>query len=130
MFPLTAWGRNYVAVRSYPRGRNGYTVDGDVWRILASQDGTQVTLDPQVAMVPTLDKGQWYEFLALDNDFLISSNEPILVGQFLLAEQFPLVIAIHKQRRLRPEHANEKVHRHRRAAERDSGARADAQIED
>lgn len=83
MFPVTAWGSSFVGVRSEPR--NG---ELDVWRILAATDGTQVTLMPPVAAVPELDAGQWFEFESGD-DFLIEASDPILVGQFLAAQDAP-----------------------------------------
>ncbi len=82
LFPISTWGRDYVAVRSYQRGD-----EPDVWRILAAQDGTVVNLDPPLVEVPTLHAGDWYEFLS-DEDFLIRSNHPIMVGQFLTGEGF------------------------------------------
>ena len=83
MYPLSAWGRHYLAVRSFPRGQ-----ERDVWRIMAGEDGTEVTLSPPVALVPPLDRGQWFEFESND-DFEISSESPLLVGQFLAAEHAP-----------------------------------------
>ncbi len=84
MFPISAWGTEYVAVRSFPRN-----AEKDVWRLLAASPGTVVTLDPPVATVPTLGPGEWYEFES-DGDFLIQSSEPILVGQFLAAQDAPV----------------------------------------
>ncbi len=83
LFPIAAWGTTYVAVRSYPRGN-----ELDVWRIIASQDDTQVTLLPAVATVPTLNAGEWFEFESGD-DFTVDSTKPVMVGQFLAAEQAP-----------------------------------------
>ena len=83
LFPVETWGKEYVAVRSFPRGG-----EKDVWRILASEDGTEVTLEPPVAVVPTLDATKWFEF-ETNEDFRVSGTKPILVGQFLAAEQAP-----------------------------------------
>lgn len=83
MFPVTAWGSSFVAVRSEPRGG-----ELDVWRILAGTDGTEVILSPPVAEVPALDAGEFYEF-ETGADFVIDASSPILVGQFLAAQDAP-----------------------------------------
>jgi len=82
IFPTTALGREYLAVRSWQRGR-----EPDVWRILAAENATEITLDPPVAAVPTLESGRWFEFES-DVDFRISATKPILVGQFLVGENY------------------------------------------
>jgi len=90
MFPLTAWGTEYLAVRSMPRGTVEFPgQEMDSWRILAAEDDTEVTLTPaDVETLPLLDAGEWYEF-ETNEDFLINSNKPVLVGQFLAAEFAP-----------------------------------------
>lgn len=89
MFPLTAWGTEYLAVRSMPRGTVEFPgQEMDSWRILAAEDNTEVTLTPAFEVLPLLAAGEWYEF-ETNEDFLINSNHPILVGQFLAAEFAP-----------------------------------------
>jgi hypothetical protein len=83
MFPVDLWGTSYMAARSYPRG-----LEQDYWRILASVDDTHVTLDPAVAAVPVLNAGQWFEFGA-DGDFSLVADKPVLLGQFLAAQDAP-----------------------------------------
>jgi len=83
LFPVSTWGTEYIAVRSKRRGH-----ELDLWRFLASEADTQVVLVPSLANVPPLAAGQWFE-LQTDSDFLIAANKPILVGQFLAAEQAP-----------------------------------------
>ncbi len=83
MFPVDTWGTRFVAVRTEPRN-----LEKDVWRILASAGGTEVVLTPSVATVPPLDAGEYFEFES-DADFLIEATAPILVGQFLAAQDAP-----------------------------------------
>jgi hypothetical protein len=94
MLPLRAWGRRYMASRSAPRGD-----EADVWRVIASQNDTVVTLSglPDTwflrDLLPrfgeyTINAGEWVEFQA-PVDFEINSTRPIMVGQFLAAEQAP-----------------------------------------
>lgn len=82
--PVDTWDREYVAVRSFPR-----TIEKDVWRILAQAAGTTVVLEPPVAVVPTLGPGEWFE-LESDQDFVVYASQPVLVGQFLAAQDAPV----------------------------------------
>jgi hypothetical protein len=77
MFPIDTLGTSYVASRLQQRGK-----EKDSWRILAVQDGTTVTTTPNVATVPVLNKGAWYEIVT-DKDFTIDSNKPVLVAQYM-----------------------------------------------
>ncbi|MBU1432188.1 IgGFc-binding protein, partial [Myxococcota bacterium] len=83
MFPINTLGRHYIASKSYDRG-----LEDDYWRILATEDNTKIeTIPPQVA-IPTLNAGQHFEFGSREH-FEIISDKPVLVGQFLAAEQAP-----------------------------------------
>ena len=77
MIPTSAWGKTYVASRSAVRG-----VEADYWRILATEDGTQISTNPHQGNIPTLSAGQFWEIKTSTN-FLIQSNKPIMVGQYL-----------------------------------------------
>jgi hypothetical protein len=96
MLPVSAWGRNFNATRSFPRGD-----EADSWRVLAAEDDTTVTLLglpdtwPLPRMLPslsqrevTLNAGEWFEFQS-PVDFEITATKRIMVGQFLAAEQAP-----------------------------------------
>ena len=83
LFPVSAWGKNYIAAKLKPRGK-----EKDVWRILAAQNGTVVQTNPPQAPIPTLNQGQWFEFES-DKDFVILSNHPVQVGQFMASAYAP-----------------------------------------
>jgi hypothetical protein len=83
MFPVRTWGKRYIAARSYPRGKAK-----DVWRILAAEDGTVVTTVPPQANIPVLNSGEHFEFES-SMDFEVISKKPVLVGQFLAAQDAP-----------------------------------------
>ena len=83
LFPTTTWGNYYVATKSFDRG-----LEKDYWRILASQDNTKVETVPEIAEIPTLNAGEWYEFGSREH-FEIVSDKPISVGQFLAGEHAP-----------------------------------------
>lgn len=103
MLPVFAWGRNFVAARSAPRGD-----EADVWRIMAARDNTRVTLVglpddwPLRDLLPrfseiSLNRGEWVDFQS-PVDFEIVSDKPIMVGQFLAAEfaPFPQTVGANK----------------------------------
>lgn len=85
MFPVKTWGKYYVATKSMERG-----MESDIWRILAAEDDTKVTLyPPQPGIsIPVLNRGEWFEFESRAH-FEIVAIKPVMVGQFLAAEDAP-----------------------------------------
>jgi hypothetical protein len=77
VIPLSLWGKRYLVARSVPRW-----LEKDHVRILASNDQTHVTLTPPVAELKELQAGQFASFQT-NQDVEISSDQPILVAQFL-----------------------------------------------
>jgi hypothetical protein len=82
MFPLTTWGKHYVATKF--KQRNG--TDKDYYRVVASVDMTHVTFTGLGLPPPkTLSAaGDFYEF-STDQDFEITADQPILALQYLAA---------------------------------------------
>ena len=83
IFPVTRWGTHYTAARTMPRGN-----EGEVWRVLAADDNTQVSTLPAVANIPVLHAGEWFEF-ETKGDFELEASRPVLLGQFMTAEHAP-----------------------------------------
>jgi hypothetical protein len=77
LIPISNWGTHYILSKSWERWK-----EQDYVRILASQDGTSVTLNPSIVQVPTLNAGQSFTFKTTVN-MEITGNKPILVAQFL-----------------------------------------------
>jgi len=77
IFPVETWGKSYVAAKSYKR-----QLEKDYWRVVASEDGTQVSFNPAIQLPRTMNRGESYEF-ATDADFVINADKPILVSQVL-----------------------------------------------
>lgn len=75
--PVSAWGQKYIISKSMERW-----MEQDHIRIVASQDGTKVTLNPGVAIVPTLDAGEFYSFTTNTN-VLVTADKPVMVAQYL-----------------------------------------------
>jgi len=77
LMPVSTWGSHYLVSKSWERWN-----EQDYVRILASQDGTSVTLNPSVANVPQLNAGSQYTFKTSVN-LEIAANKPISVAQYL-----------------------------------------------
>ena len=79
--PTAIWGRNFMSASC--AGRRS----GDIYRVLASQNSTTVTVNcstvTQLLIYELESPGSWKEFSTPANSFCsISSNKPLLVMQF------------------------------------------------
>ena len=83
MFPVKTWGTRFVATKSKARGE-----ESDIWRVIAAEDDTVVETSPTQAQLPVLDRGEFIEFETRE-DFTIEATKPVMVGQFLAAEDAP-----------------------------------------
>ena len=81
--PVNSWGLTYLAAKTSARNK-----EKDVYRIVAAEDGTQVTVTPPFIELPVLDGGEWGEFESAQ-DFEIVATKPVLVGQFLAGREAP-----------------------------------------
>ncbi len=84
LFPVKSWGRHYLASKTFPRNQ-----ELDVYRIIAAEDNTVVTMVPPQASVPVLNRGEWVDFESRES-FEIHAKKPIMAGQFLAAEDAPV----------------------------------------
>ncbi|MBN1947056.1 MAG: IgGFc-binding protein [Bradymonadales bacterium] len=78
--PVETWGNRFVVTKFTDRGG-----ESDYYRIVALEDGTRPVFDPPRFDVPTLPRGHYYEFKST-GDFLVTSEKPILLGQFMASE--------------------------------------------
>jgi hypothetical protein len=92
VFPLETLGHSYVgAVAAPPAGVNLSTapVKGDLWRLVAIQNNTQLRFTPNtVYSNVVLNAGEWIEFTS-DRHFLVESQgptHPILLSQYLTSQ--------------------------------------------
>jgi hypothetical protein len=82
MLPTSSYGTNFVAPHSTYRGGT----EEDIWRILADHEGTLVTTSlPAPNDSIALEPGQHVEVSSHDS-FVITSNEPVMVGQYLASQ--------------------------------------------
>ncbi|MDF1563588.1 MAG: IgGFc-binding protein [Deltaproteobacteria bacterium] len=84
LFPFSKWGTSYVAAHSeYPNN----TSVGDVWRIVAGADATQIVVTPASVHAPvTLARGEFLE-ITTTQDFVVQSQDldhPIMVVQYFV----------------------------------------------
>ena len=74
MYPVETWGNQFVSVPNAD-------VAFDVFRILASQDNTNITVSGNTTDVFNLDSGEFVEYTRNDATY-IESDKAILVAQF------------------------------------------------
>ncbi len=86
--PVKTWGLKYVVTRTYPRGG-----EKDLFRIMAAVDQTRVTTYPSqgTTLPPVLNRGEYFEFEndATYENFIVEAKQPVMVGQFLEAQDAP-----------------------------------------
>jgi len=83
LFPVKAWGVRYMASKLFSRKK-----EKDVYRIIAAEANTQVTTIPPQTNIPVLNQGEWVDFES-DQNFEIVAKKPIMVGQFMSAQDAP-----------------------------------------
>ena len=74
MFPCYSWGKNFVTV---PLA--GRDASGDVFRILAAEDGTDITING--TLVSTINTGAYYQTI-LTGSSAISTSKATLLAQY------------------------------------------------
>ncbi|MEM7103964.1 MAG: gliding motility-associated C-terminal domain-containing protein [Bacteroidota bacterium] len=74
MYPVATWGKQFITVPNA-------SVSFDVFRILASEDDTEVEVNSGTVQTFNLDAGQFAEYQLSDPAF-ITSNNSILIAQF------------------------------------------------
>lgn len=73
MYPVSAWGKGFVTVPFKTR------TGGDIFRVLASENGTIVYVNGVFAKV--LDAGEYHEFLSTTPNY-VTATKPIKMAQF------------------------------------------------
>jgi hypothetical protein len=88
IFPFETWGRDFVVNQTHRE--NG---EPDLWRVLSGADGNTIRFDPDdVHEAVTLARGEHIE-LEAHGAFEVHADGPILVGQFLVGQNYNFVPA-------------------------------------
>ncbi len=83
LLPVDAWGKSYFVVKFEPRGS-----EADIFRIIADEDGTEVSTDPELPGFPvTLEGGEFIQFES-DGVFEVEASDPVAVIQYMSGSQY------------------------------------------
>jgi len=84
LFPTNTWGKNFI---TYPLATR---LNGDHWRILASENATTVSIDgvPQ----PLINSGDYIE-ISLTAGASINSDKPVMVAQYCNSQSVDNVVS-------------------------------------
>ncbi len=90
LFPNQALGQQYVLSKFSDRGD-----EDDIYRIVASQDGTELETTPPISETPngeqlhgaTLDAGEIKQF-RFQGDLVVEADKPIAVSQFMVGSTY------------------------------------------
>lgn len=83
MFPVETWGRSLV-ITAPTRPEGGGTAPTQL-RVLAHEDGTELSFTGDVHDAVSLEAGGFVEFTAIE-DFVLESTRPVTVTQTLLGQ--------------------------------------------
>lgn len=78
-YPVSQWGQQYIGV---PTLRNS----SNLYRVLAAENGTEVSVNGDSDFTLTLDAGEYRDFQQ-SGAIRIRSNKPVLVAEFLLGSE-------------------------------------------
>lgn len=82
IFPLQAWGQDYLVAMTEP-----LRDEPNIVRVVSGADGNQIHFDPAVAADVTLDHGAILEFEVAE-DFRVTGTGALLVAQFLVGQDY------------------------------------------
>lgn len=87
MFPTVALGKQFAVSRSPIRSTNPNWAEPDIYRVLATTNGTNIETNLGGAFASfTLNAGEWKAFYA-DHGFTLKSNGgAVMLGQFLVSQ--------------------------------------------
>lgn len=89
MFPTVALGWNYVVSRSPVRSTDPNYKEPDIYRVLATENGTLVTTSLSAPFNSfTLNAGEFKTFYAYDGFTLTAQGGAVMVGQYLVSQGY------------------------------------------
>ncbi|APR79306.1 Hemagglutinin/hemolysin-related protein [Minicystis rosea] len=96
LFPVETLGKDLIVTA--PKTVDSVTqspgqADNMFVRVLSAADNNEITFDPPVAAKTTLQKGKWVEIGPITQDFRVMATDRIMVGQYMVGENFGSVAA-------------------------------------
>jgi hypothetical protein len=90
MFPVEALGQDILISAPQAVASIGVSSTPDYMfvRVLSATDGNDITFTPSVNPPVTLDAGEWIEIGPVNQDFRVQAENKILVGQYMVGENF------------------------------------------
>jgi hypothetical protein len=91
IFPVETLGKDLIVTAPISVGSIGSTpgsADNMFVRVLSAADNNEITFDPPVHAKVTLGAGKWVEIGPVTQDFRVSGTDRILVGQYMVGENF------------------------------------------
>lgn len=91
LFPVETLGKDLIVTAPLSVASIGTTPgqpDNMFVRVLSAANGNQITFDPPVHADVTLDAGKWIEIGPITKDFRVSATDRVLVGQYMVGENF------------------------------------------
>jgi hypothetical protein len=91
IFPVETLGKDLIVTAPITVASIG-TIPGDAdnmfVRVLSAADNNTITFDPPVHGKVTLGAGKWIEIGPVTQDFRVSATDRVLVGQYMVGENF------------------------------------------
>jgi hypothetical protein len=90
MFPISSLGTQFVVTRTPPRqaGTSPSQWEPDFYRVLATRPNTTVTTNlPEFPTMTIAQPGEYARFWS-QRDFILESNEPVMIAQLAVAQQY------------------------------------------
>lgn len=91
IFPLETLGKDLIVtapLRVDAIGTVPGAADAMFVRVLSAANGNKITFDPKVSADVTLDAGKWIEIGPVTQDFRVQASDRILVGQYMVGENY------------------------------------------
>lgn len=85
LFPISALGKSFAITRTPVRSTKGK--EPDFYRILATENDTQVKTNLQNFPSFSIEEGKWVEFWS-DTPFVVDSNRPIMIAQYASSQNY------------------------------------------
>lgn len=76
MYAVSTWGKQFLTV---PSNKANF----DVFRIIAAEDNTKVTVEGSITEIHELNRGDWIEYQKSEATYVLGTK-PILVAQYLV----------------------------------------------